>query len=116
MITKIQQSILTGGVQGEEVVEGLKTLRPYAIQAQNPTLTRVIRMAYEHIEEFGGFGIALPEDEEEEDGDPGIEGLDEQANSLYYLVSLMLNAANPRNKEEILHYRNALKAYWDENA
>lgn len=107
---------MTEGLQGDGVVEGLKALRPYAIEEQNPTLTRVIRMAYEHIESFGRFDIAPPVDEEDDEEEQVMEGLDPQANSLYYLLSLMTNAANPRNMEEIVHYRNALKAYWTANA
>jgi len=116
LINRILKSILTEGANSDAVTDGLKELRPYAIEEKDPTVTRVIRTTYEHIEEFGGFHIGLPEDDEDGDAEAAIEGLDEQSNSLYYLVSLLLNTANPRNREEIIIYRDALKAFWQENA
>ena len=120
LINRIQKSILEEGANSDAVCDGLKELRPYAIEEKDPTVTRVIRTSWEHIEEFEGFHIAIPEDEEEEgeeeEFEPLVEGLDRQANSLYYLVSLLTNSRNPRNREEIMHYRNGLKEYWEENA
>ncbi|MBI1182942.1 hypothetical protein GC194_01630 [bacterium] len=116
LINRIQKSILSEGADSDAVVDGLKELRPYAIEEKDPTVTRVIRTTYEHIEEFGGFHIAVPADEEDEDEGPLVDGLDEQSNSLYYLVSLLINSSNPRNREEIIYYRDALKEYWLENA
>lgn len=119
LINRIQKSILEEGANSDAVCDGLKELRPYAIEEKDPTVTRVIRTTWEHIEEFEGFHIDVPvdeEDDEEEEFEPIVEGLDRQANSLYYLVSLLINSTNPRNREEIMHYRNGLKSYWEENA
>jgi len=73
-------------------------------------------MCYEHIEEFEGFNIGVPVDEEDDDVAILEEGLDLQSNSLYYLMSLLVNSTNERNREEIFFYRDALKRYWRENA
>lgn len=116
LITKVQKELVEGGIENPKVVETLKELRPYAIEEKDPTVTRVLRMCYEHIEEFEGFNIGVPVDEEDDDVAILEEGLDLQSNSLYYLMSLLVNSTNERNREEIFFYRDALKRYWRENA
>lgn len=117
LVNRIQKSILEEGANSEPVIEGLQELRPYAIQEKDPMVTRIIRTTWEHLEEFEGFHIDVPDDEEEDDEfEPLVDGLDRSSNSLYYLCSLLQNTSNPRNREELKHYRNALKEYWLENA
>lgn len=115
LITKIQKEIVEKGATDASVVSSLKDLRPYAIEEKDPTVTKVIRLTYEHIEEFEGFHIGMPVDEEDLPAE-GVDGLDGQSDSLYYLVSLLTNSANATNREEIFVYRDALKAYWKENS
>ncbi|MGB0429831.1 MAG: hypothetical protein ACPGLV_05110 [Bacteroidia bacterium] len=118
LINRIQKSVLDEGANSEPVIEGLQELRPYAIEQKDPMVTRIIRTTWEHLEEFEGFHIDVPDDEEdeEEEFEPIIEGLDRGSNSVYYLLSLLQNTSNPRNREELKYYRDALKEYWLENA
>ena len=41
---------LAPGIVVEKIVEDLKQLRPIAIEEEDPSFTKVIRLAYEHIE------------------------------------------------------------------
>lgn len=116
LIAVVQKELVEGGIDNPKVVEYLKELRPYAIQEKDPTVTRVLRMCYEHIEEFAAFNVGVPVDEEDDDVTILEDGLDLQSNSLYYLLSLLVNSGNERNREEIFFYRDALKSYWKENA
>lgn len=115
LIAKIQKDIIEHGATNAGVISGLKELRPYAIEEKDPTVTKVIRLAYEHLEEFDGFFIGMPVDEEDLPAE-GVDGLDDQSDSLYYLVSLLINSKNQTNRDEIFVYRDALKEYWSENA
>jgi len=117
LIAGIQKSLVEEGVDSEDVVESLKKLREYAIEEKDPTVTRVLRMCYEHIEEFVSFNVGMPidEEDEEEEAEMLVEGISAQANSLYYLMELLRNSRNERNREEIIFYRDALKRYWQAN-
>ena len=54
-------------------------------------------------------------EDEEEEAEMLVEGISAQANSLYYLMELLRNSRNERNREEIIFYRDALKRYWQAN-
>lgn len=117
LIEKIQNGLREEGLEYGDLVSDLQELRPYAIEEKDPMVTRVIRTSWEHLNEFEGWFISLPEEEEDED-EPLIleEGMDEETNSFYYMISLLLNTKNERNRVEIKHYRDQLKDYWEENA
>ncbi len=121
LIAKIQRDLLESGVRCESIVPDLKELRPYGIEEKDPQVTKVIRLIYEHLEIYRGFYIPLPEDEavdeegfliekeevEEETSNP----LNEQVESLNYLLSLISNSKNKMNRAEINEYKENLMAY-----
>src|SRR5690606_3826404 len=107
------------GIDAKKTVEGLTQLRTYALEEQDPTATKVLRLAYEHIQEHGTFNIPIPADElvaDNEDEEPelienSIETDEERAESLVYMLSLLLDRHNPNNRQELFEYRDALKDY-----
>lgn len=116
LIEKLQKDLSKKGIVKDDLVAGLKKLRPYALEEEDPTLTKVIRLTYEHIEANGTFNIPIPDDEEIEgvemvtntvDGDD----FDGKRESLSYLFSLMLDRDNTVNKQDMFQYRDMLKAY-----
>jgi len=118
LIIKLQKDLLKNGLKLEALVKGLKELRPYAIEEEDPTLTKVIRLTYEHIENNKTFDIAIPGDEElNEDAEEAvvianqIETEQDRVDSVEYLLSLMLDRENSSNKQDMFEYRDALKAY-----
>ncbi len=120
LIVKLQKDLAKSGVKKlDGIVKGLKELRPYALEEQDPTLTKVIRLTYEHIEAEKTFNIPLPADEAITEGDEEevemientIESDDDRVESLDYLFSLMLDRVNPTNRQDMFEYRDALKAY-----
>lgn len=119
LIEKLQKDINKSGIDAKKTVEGLTQLRTYALEEQDPTATKVLRLAYEHIQEHGTFNIPIPADElvaDNEDEEPelienSIETDEERAESLVYMLSLMLDRNNPNNKQELFEYRDALKNY-----
>jgi len=116
IIVKLQADLAKSGIVKDSIVKTLKELRPFALTEQDPTLTKVIRLTYEHIEENGNFNIAIPDDEEIEGEEMVKEEVDEddfdkKRESLDYLFSLMLDRKNATNIEDMYAYRDALKAY-----
>jgi hypothetical protein len=82
---------------GGHVVEALKKLREVYKLSGDPTLTKVCRLAYEHIEENGDFTVDLLE--EREAGDKP---------SFAYFLDLLKDADNKFNREEIQEYKQLL--------
>lgn len=114
LIDKIQKDLERNGIIMNTLVEDLKKLRPYAIEEEDPSLTKVIRLTYEHVEANEGFNIPIPEDEEIEEGVElvKVEITDEtKLESLQYLLSIMRDAQKKANRVDLLEYRDALMAY-----
>jgi hypothetical protein len=126
LIEKLQKALAKDGVKKiDTIAKGLKELRPYALEEEDPTLTKVTRLTYEHIDENKTFSIPLPPEEaiapELEEGEEApeevemiistIETDDDRLESLDYLLSLMLDRENADNKLDMFAYRDALKAF-----
>ncbi|WP_029034862.1 hypothetical protein [Salinimicrobium terrae] len=117
LLNKIQRDLMRNGIIINTIVQDLKELRPYAVEENSPLLAKVIRLTYEHIENYQTFDIPIPEDEP-------IEGFEEETEnnsdfdpveSLDYLLSLMAEAKNKINAIELREYSNQLMAYAEEN-
>ena len=67
LIEKMKGDLAKSGIVAESLVEDLKKLRPFAIEEEDPSLTKVIRLTYEHLEANGSFNIPIPEEKEEEE-------------------------------------------------
>ena len=123
IINRTQKEIITSGIEPAKVIKSLQKLREYALEEGNPTLTKVLRLTYEHIGEYGSFFIPIPEEEpvDEIDGDAiEHEGFENDAESdpgesLNYLLSVMSNSSNKSNMNELREYRNALLEYAENN-
>jgi hypothetical protein len=120
LIVKLQKDLAKNGLKKlDEIVADLKELRPFALEEKDPTLTKVIRLTYEHIEDNKTFDIPLPPEEEieAEEGEEAqmilskIETDQDRIESLAYLFSLMLDRKNSSNIQDMFEYRDALKAY-----
>jgi len=119
LIAKMQKSVEDNGINVDELVADLQTLRPFSIAEKLPRLTKAIRLTNEHIAEYKGFFIPQPEDEMiDEEGEVigVIEATSEtDTDSLIYLFSIMQDAENKMNAEELKEYNDALKEYAENN-
>ncbi|MBI2279133.1 MAG: hypothetical protein HYU68_00345 [Bacteroidetes bacterium] len=115
LIVKLQRDLAKSGIVKDNLVKGLKELRPLAMAENDPTLTKVIRLAYEHIEQTGTFSIPIPADEAIVEGEEletmDMEDFDNKRESLDYLLSLMLDRKNPTNRQDLMEYRDMLKDF-----
>ncbi len=116
LIVKLQKDLAESGIVKGNLVKDLKKLREFALEEEDPTVTKVTRLTYEHIAEHGTFNIPIPSDEEIEGEELVLEEIDEndfdaKRDSLNYLFSLMLDRNKPANQQDLFEYRDALKAY-----
>jgi len=139
IINTMQQELLKNGIVIESLISNLKDLRPFAIKEEDPTLTKVIRLTYEHLEEHGTFNIAIPDDvldedeeEEEEGAEEATEGGDDlvfpeaepvdmndfeaKRESMLYLFEIMIDARHKMNRVDLIGYRDSLMKYAEEHA
>lgn len=93
------------------IVADLKQLREVAKEEKDPTLVKTLRLTYEHLENVGTFEIETPIEEAEEGEEVTAEVETETGiASLTYLISIMKNAQNKFNREELMYYRDILLA------
>jgi hypothetical protein len=95
-IDTIKKTLATEGV-GPKVVAQLKELREYVKANLNePGYVRMIRLAYENIEENGDYTFLYLQD------DDGKANLD-------YLMDLFADYSNKYNREELQDVRNLME-------
>ena len=115
ILNETSRGLLKSGIEVDKIVKNLKKVREYALEEQDPTVTKVLRLTYEHIAENETFLIPIPQDEVLEGQDELLESTehtdDAAIESLDYLLSLISNAHNPANREEIKVYRDLLKEH-----
>lgn len=115
LILNIKKELNKSGITVPVIVEHLKNLRPHFIETKDPTITKVCRLVYEHLERFGTFNVSMPQEEvlDEEGNVVEVEHVppttdEERVESLDYLMSLILNGRNKLNRAEIMVYRDTL--------
>ncbi len=91
LIEKIQKEAQKNGFT-EKLVKELKNLRPYALEEEDPLITRSVRLVYEFIESMENFDIPLPEEAEIEGDGPEV---------FDYLCGLWIKSENKYNRDEI---------------
>jgi hypothetical protein len=95
-VDKIKKTLATEGVSAK-VIEQLKELREYVKTNLNePGYVKMIRMAYENIEENGDYTFLFLKD------DNGKANLD-------YLLDLFADYTNKYNREELQDVRNLME-------
>lgn len=87
-------------MEPEALISLLKELRPRAIEIENPLVTKILRMTYEHLAEYGDFLIAYVEPDE-------VGGV----SNFEYMIQLLEDPDNKYNREELQSYRDRLKIY-----
>lgn len=87
---KIAKNFAKDNAAKEQTIADLKTLRNYFIDIKDPMLTKITRLAYEHIEQHGSFDVEI------EDFEP-----DEEQSTFEYFMELVMNYDNNYNREEL---------------
>ena len=113
LIDKILKNLDKTGINSDVLVEDIKALRAYALEAQVPLVVKVLRLTYEHIEATESFMIPMLDYEPIEEEDGTVQANDESSpvESLKYLIALMKNLNNKVNIADLKEYRDLLNAY-----
>ena len=117
LLDKIQRDLMRNGIVVNTIVDDLKELRPYAVEEEDPLLAKVIRLTYEHIENYQTFDISIPADEPvdelEDENESETSATPEE--SLDYLLSLMNDTSIKNNEMDLREYSRDLQEYEEEN-
>ncbi|WP_308993416.1 hypothetical protein QLS71_011575 [Mariniflexile litorale] len=108
LIDKILNDLDKTGINTDALINDIKELRTYALEEQIPLVVKVLRLAYEHIEENDSFLIPMLVDEED---DVEVETENEPVESLKYLIALTKNLNNKINISDLKEYRDLLNQY-----
>ncbi len=106
-LESIIKKVEKDGVKAKNLVEDLKELRAYALQEQDPLVTKVLRLSYEFLTKNKAFNVQAQYEEDEEENEYPLE-IEEKENILY-LLNLLMKSDHKINREEIKDYRTALK-------
>jgi hypothetical protein len=109
-IDKILKELTENGIVVEKIVEELKILRELFKTEKMPRMVKLLRLTYEHIENYGNFNIAIPEDEGN-DSDVKLSADELRIESLSYLVSLFRKPTQKLNAEDLDYYLHAFGIY-----
>lgn len=115
-----------------EMIELMKKVRERFIELELPSMVKVLRLTYEHVDAEGNFDFVYtgpkPEEEEEEAAE-GEEPTEAEApeeeveeasaedlglSSFEYLLQLLSKPTNKYNREEIREFAAQLKALQEE--
>ena len=107
-LSAIIKMVEKNGVTAPELISELKALRTIALTEKDPLVVKVLRLTYEYLSDKESFNVEGQFEEDEEGNEYPIE-IDEKEN-LLYLLSLLENAEQKLNREELKDYRDALKA------
>lgn len=112
IINQIIEEVSTSGIQAEKQVENLKNLRVYAVEEQLPVVAKVIRLTFEHIEEYETFVAPIPQEEVfDEEGELVEQEKVTGSDSLVYLMNLIKHSDNKLNLSEIREYNTYLEEF-----
>lgn len=112
LIDKILKNLDETGINTDVLIDDIKALRVYALEAQIPLLVKVLRYTYEHIENHGTFLIPILDDEPLDEEIAPTESIDASpVESLKYLIALMKNLNNKMNISDLKEYRDLLANY-----
>ena len=116
LLNKIIDDVERNGIITNTIVEDFKTLRPFAIEEQQPLLAKVTRLTFEHIERYNDFFIPIPEDTPVEGFEDDVEEVTTTpSESMLYLLNLIAEPDNKTNRLDLRAYVDALNEYAEEN-
>lgn len=109
IIQNIIKEVESNGVTGGTLVTQLQELRTFAQKDQDPLSIKVIRLAYQYLEENEAFDLIVTEEEYVDDEGNVIQPETPEMSdgeNLINFVSLLKNTENEYNREDLQAYRD----------
>lgn len=107
LIEKIQKTLLQDKFDLNETVQDLKKIREISLEEKNPTVTKSLRLAYEHLENNNAFLIAIPEDLEDETETTNRFSDSNDLESFAYYLELLTDLSKKNNVLDLKAYNQA---------
>lgn len=107
LIKKIQKDISGKKINIESLIEDLKELRTFSLEEKNPTVTKSLRLAYEHLQNNNAFFIGIPEDLDEDSEVSDNFSSENNIESLQYYIALFTDTQKKNNILDIKAYNQA---------
>lgn len=108
LIEKIQKNLLQDKFDVEEIVENLKKIREYSLEEKIPTVTKSLRLAYEHLASNQAFLVSIPEDLDEDSEESTAKfSENNDLESFEYYLSLLTDLTKKNNVLDIKAYNEA---------
>lgn len=85
------------GVKSKKLIPHLQAAREIALKEEDPLVARALRLAWQHLESNGEFGLAF------------LEEAETQEENLDFFLSLCLRSENERNRDELREMTNMLQ-------
>lgn len=106
----LKQKLFKNDVDYDIIIKDLKNLRELSLEKGNPTLTKALRLAYEHLEKNKGFFINIPDDEPiDSETDFVLPKISKKNNieSFVYFISLLTDLDKKNNYIDLKAYNTA---------
>ena len=100
ILDRIREIYSAQGPVVDQIAPLLKEFREKAVKTDNPLVTKVSRLAFEHLETYGDFKVKYI-----------YEDLEEEVSNFEYLLQLLGDPDNKYNKEDLQEMRDYLLDY-----
>ncbi len=100
ILDRIREIYRANGPVVDQITPLLKEFRERAVKSDNPLVTKVSRLAYEHLQSYGDFLVKYID-----------EDLEQEVSNFEYLLQLLGDPDNKYNKEDLQEMRDYLTAY-----
>lgn len=108
LIEKIHKNVLQNKFDVDDIVENLKKIREYSLEEKIPTITKSLRLAYEHLSANNAFLVNIPEDLDEDTTETSEKYSSENnIESFEYYLSLLTDITKKNNILDIKAYNEA---------
>lgn len=114
LLDKNLKELLKNKFSVAALIADLKTIRELTLDLQNPTVTKSLRLAYEHLENNNAFLIAIPADEPiDSEATENVMSFSDDNNieSLSYYLSLFTDLNKKNNLLDIKEYNKAFLSF-----
>src|SRR5690606_35361066 len=111
LIKEIIKSVDSKNTEYANLASKLKEIRTLALEEQNPTVVKALRLCAEHLAENNNFLINIPNDEPIDEDAENNEITHDANESLSYFLNLLLDLNNKHNISDLKEFNKKMMNY-----
>ena len=108
LIKEVIKAVDTESATYSEIAPKLKEIRTFALEEQNPTVVKALRLCAEHLEENDNFLISIPNDDPIDETENNSSIAHNASESLGYFLNLLLDLNNKHNMADLKEYNKKM--------